>query len=154
MGERRKKENILRVFSAGGVVFKKEDNKTYFLLIKPAKTDRWQFPKGLIDKGESTLETALREVEEEGGVKAEVVKKLGASSYFFVWEGEKIFKTVTYFLMKYLKDTGDGHDGEVEKVLFAPFAEAYEKLTYKDDKNFLKKAKEILERGIQNHLMR
>lgn len=144
MGGRRKKENVLRAFSAGGVVFKKENNKTFFLLIKPAETDRWQFPKGLIDKGESAQEAAIREVAEEGGVKAEVVEKLGTSSYFFVWEGEKIFKTVTYFLMKYIKDTRDGHGREVDKTLFCLFTEAYEKLTYKGDKNILKQAFDII----------
>lgn len=46
--------------------------------------------------------------------------------------------------MEYKSDGRDGHDSEVDEVQFLPFEEAYEKLTYKDDKEILKKAKEIL----------
>lgn len=152
MGERSKKEKsskVERVFSAGGVVIKEDAKELKFLIIKPTGTERWQLPKGLIDEGESSKKTAIREVSEEGGINAEVIKKLGRSSYFFVWEGKKIFKTVTFYLMRYKKDTGNGHDREVDEALFFPFNEAYAKLTFKDDKGFLKQAKEEIERGLQ-----
>ncbi len=151
MGE--KTQKVKRAFSAGGIVFKEEKGENLFLIIKPAGFDRWQLPKGLIDEGETSKDTAVREVEEEGGVEAEILDKLGISSYFFVWEGKRIFKSVTYFLMKYIKDTGKNHDEEVDEVLFVPFKEAYEKLTYKDDKNILEKAKEKIKQGIQENLV-
>lgn len=159
MGERRKKEKIEksskteRAFSAGGVVFKKDANEFKFLIIKPAGTERWQLPKGLINNGESSKETAVREIAEEGGVDAEIMTKLGESKYFFVWEGKKIFKTVTFYLMRYIKDTGKGHDEEVDEAVFFPFKEAYGKLTFKDDKGLLKQAKEETERGLQETLI-
>ncbi len=43
-----------RQFSAGGVVYKKENDQTFWLLIQPKGTDYWQFPKGLIEEGESS----------------------------------------------------------------------------------------------------
>ena len=159
MGERRKKEKIEktstveRAFSAGGVVFKEDAKGFNFLIIKPVGTQRWQLPKGLIDGGESSKETAIREVAEEGGVDAEIIIKLGNSKYFFVWEGKKIFKTVTFYLMRYVKDTGKGHDKEVDEAIFLPFEKAYEKLTFKDDKEFLQQAKEEIEQGIQEPLI-
>lgn len=153
MGKNSPDSKLLRAFSAGGAVWRKEKGKDYFLLVKPDGTDRWQLPKGTVDEGESSQETAIREVGEEGGVDAKILEKLGKSQYFFVLKGQKIFKTVTYFLMEYLGDTKEGHDHEVDEAKFFPFNEAFEKLTFEDDKDILKKAKEILERPMQESLI-
>ena len=59
-----KKKKVKVEISAGGVVFKKEDNKLKFLLILDGY-GRWALPKGHIEKGESTKTAALREVSEE-----------------------------------------------------------------------------------------
>lgn len=152
MGEGHSQGKLVREFSAGGVVFKKE-NPPLWLVIRPSGSDRWQLPKGRIDEGETLEEAAVREVAEEGGIKVKPVKKLGTSQYFFVFKGKRIFKTVTYFLMEYLEDTQDGHDHEVDETLFLPFKEAYEKLTFKDDKEMLKKAEASLREPIQEDLV-
>lgn len=152
MGEGRK-EKVIREFSAGGVVFKRVPKKFQWLLIKPAGTDRWQLPKGKVDKGETSKEAAVREVEEEGGVEVRLVGKIGTSQYFYVFSGQKIFKTVIYFLMEYLKDKKEGHDHEVDETAFVDFDEAEGRLTFKDDKEMLKKGREILERGLQGNLI-
>lgn len=147
MAKGTQKQGILREFSAGGVVYKKEAKKIKWLIVQPTGTNRWQFPKGKIDKNESSKDTALREVEEEGGVRVEIIEKIGDSRYFFILKGKKIFKTVTFYLLKYLGDTKEGHDWEVEETIFVPYKEAFEKLSFKDDKEILKKAKEVLDRG-------
>ena len=152
MGEGRK-EKVNREFSAGGVVFKRVAKGFQWLLIKPAGTERWQLPKGKVDEGETSKEAAVREVAEEGGVNVRPVAKIGTSQYFFVFKGQKIFKTVIYFLMEYAGDKKEGHDHEVDETVFVDFAEALEKLTFKDDKEMLKKGREILERGIQGNLL-
>lgn len=154
MGETKKtKKPLIRAFSAGGVVFRKGHGKLLFLIMKPKGTDRWQLPKGTIDKGESSQETAKREVGEEGGVEVKVLDKLGISQYFFVLNGERIFKTVTYFLMEYLADLEGGHDDEVEEARFTTYEDAVEKLTYKDDKKMVEKGKELIELGIEGNLV-
>ncbi len=149
MAKRTKKQGTVREFSAGGVVFKNGE----WLIIRPTGTKRWQFPKGKTDKNESSKDTALREVEEEGGVKVEIIEKIGNSQYFFVLKGKKIFKTVTFYLMKYFGDTKKGHDWEVEEAVFVSYKEALEKLSFKNDKEILKKAKNALDRGIQENLI-
>lgn len=151
MGEGKTEKSLKREFSAGGVVFRQKDNS--WLVIKPAGKDRWQLPKGLIDEKESSKNAALREVEEEGGIKAQIIEKIGDQRYVYFWEGTKVFKTVIYYLMKYLVSTKDGHDNEVDEAIFLPFKEALERLTFKKDKEFLKMGKEILERGIQENLI-
>lgn len=153
MGKETSKKQVIREFSAGGAVFKKTKKELLWLLIKPAGYDRWQLPKGQLEKGESSAEAAEREVEEEGGVDIKVLKKIGNSQYFYVWEKEKRFKIVTFFLMEYLKDKKDGHDDEIDEVRFVNFKEALKLLSFKDDKEILTKAKKLFEEGIQESLI-
>jgi 8-oxo-dGTP pyrophosphatase MutT (NUDIX family) len=147
------KTSFKREFSAGGAVFKKEKGKVLWLIIKPAGTDRWQLPKGLIDPGEKVEKTALREVEEEGRVKANLIKKIKDITYFYFFEGQKIFKKVTYFLMEYLEDSKQGSDAEVDEARFLPFDEAEKKLTFRNEQEVLKKARGLLNNGIQQNLV-
>lgn len=156
MGKRtseKKVKKFERHFSAGGAVFKTYKDTQKWLLVKPTGFDRWQLPKGIIEKGEKVSDAALREVCEEGGVKTKIIKKVGSSSYFYVLNDVKIFKTVTYFLMEVIKKTKEGHDQEIDKVIFKNFDEALKLLTFKDDKRIIAKAKEILESPTQESLV-
>jgi len=150
---------MLRQFSAGGVVFKKEKGKIFWLLVQPAindqfrKSDRWQLPKGLLEKGEKSAAAALREVEEEGGVKANILAKIDVIKIFFknsfeenppAGGKETIFKTIVFYLMEYLEDVRGGHDWEVGQVSWFPFKEATEKLSFKSEKQILEKAQKLL----------
>jgi 8-oxo-dGTP pyrophosphatase MutT (NUDIX family) len=153
MGKDKRKENLKREFSAGGVVFKKKGKEIYWLLINPKGTARWQFPKGLIEKNETSSEGALREVGEEGGVKAKIIEKLADLKLFYFWEGKRIFKIVTYYLMEYVSEAEKEHNGEVEETEFFPHKEALEKLTFKNDKETLKKAFERVKQGVQASLV-
>ncbi|MDP2672168.1 MAG: NUDIX domain-containing protein [Candidatus Daviesbacteria bacterium] len=130
-----------REFSAGGIVFK--GNRV--LLTKHSKNKHWGFPKGLIDAGQTIEQAALREVKEEGGVKAEILDKVGYSKYVYTFKGEKIFKVVTYFVMKYLSGDPKDHDWEMEEAGWFGVKEALEKLDFKQDKELLKKAIKIME---------
>ena len=154
MEKRTSRGRLKREFSAGGVVFKtSKEKKILWLLINPAGTKRWQLPKGLVDENEKVIEAAVREVKEEGGVEIEALQKIGTSQFFYFFKGQKIFKTVTYFLMRYLEKTKKGHDKEVNKVTFRKFDKAYEMLTFKNDKKILEQAKKIKESGIQEVLI-
>jgi 8-oxo-dGTP pyrophosphatase MutT (NUDIX family) len=153
VGKETSKKKVIREFSAGGAVFKKTKKGLVWLLIKPRGHDRWQLPKGRLEKGESSSEAAEREVEEEGGVDIKVLKKIDNSQYFYVWEREKRFKIVAYFLMEFLKNKKDGHDEEIDEVKFVSFKEAFKMLTFKDDKRILFRAKELFEEGIQESLI-
>lgn len=133
-----------RQFSAGGVVCRKKGDKTFWLLGQPKGTDRWQFPKGLIEKGETAPRAALREVKEETGVIGEIIEKIDRVSWWFVEDGEKIFKITTYFLIKARKDTGRIDEKEIERVIWFPFEETKEKLTFESDQKILAKSQEIL----------
>ncbi|EDP75922.1 NUDIX hydrolase [Hydrogenivirga sp. 128-5-R1-1] len=127
-----------REFSAGGVLFKDGE----VLLIKNP-SGVWTFPKGNIEKGEKPEDTAVREVLEETSVKGEVVDYVGEIRYWYQLKGEKIFKKVKYYLMRYLG--GEPKPSwEVEDARFFPVEEAKKLLKYKGDREIFRKALEKL----------
>ncbi|MBU3957153.1 NUDIX domain-containing protein [Patescibacteria group bacterium] len=146
-----KKKPVKREFSAGGVVFKKENKKLLWLLVQPKRSDsskpiNWRLAKGIIEEEESTETTAKREVEEEAGIKVKVLDNIGKTTYFYTFKGERIFKIIIFYLMQYQAETGNDVDGiEIEKSQWLPYQEAYQKLTFDSEKKILAKAKKILE---------
>ena len=162
MKSKKQKEPVKREFSAGGVVFKKEDGLVFWLLGKHSGYHKWVLPKGKIEKGEKSQQAAVRETEEETGVKAQFVagKPVHKESYFFYdrygvgndgqkvsrKEKTKVYKTVTFYLLKY--ESGDPKDFglEMEDAGWFLFDEALEKMAFSGEKEALKKAKKILER--------
>jgi len=124
-------------FSAGGIVFKKEKGEILFLLSKHSQNKSWGFPKGLIgdsDKNESKEETAIREVKEETGVEATIVKVLGTTVYWYQWKGERVKKNVTYYLMECLSYDFDKRDQEMEEVGWFEVDKVEERLSFDVDK--------------------
>ncbi|MBI2600504.1 NUDIX domain-containing protein [Candidatus Daviesbacteria bacterium] len=126
-----------REFSAGGIVF---NDKGQVLVTQHSQNKHWSFPKGWIDQGEPSKEAALREVREEGGVITEIVDKVGYSKYVYTLNGEKIFKVVTYFLMKYQSGDIADHDWEVSDIGWFESEDALKKLSFSQDKELFKKA--------------
>lgn len=132
-------------FSAGGIVQKKENGKTYVLVSQHSQHHGWVFPKGLIgDKkqGESKEDTAVREVKEETGIEGKILHLLPPVTYWYQFKGDKIKKTVYYFVMEYVSGTTDQHDHEMEAVEWLPAEQVENRLTYKSDKEAWRKAKE------------
>ncbi|MBI2617598.1 NUDIX domain-containing protein [Candidatus Gottesmanbacteria bacterium] len=139
---------MTREFSAGGIVFKKQKTKNVFWLVcQHSQHKGWVFPKGLIGdniKGEKSEETAVREVKEETGVEGQIIIKLGnPATYWYVWKGDKRFKTVYYFLMEYVSGDIKDHDHEMSAVSWIPTEEVEKRLSYKSDKNAFKEALKI-----------
>ncbi len=118
-------------------------NKGKVLLTKHSQNHHWSFPKGLIDPGQTIEEAALREVSEEGGVKAKILGRAGYSKYVYTLKDERIFKVVTYFLMKYISGNPKDHDWEVEDAGWYEPEEALKQLTFSQDRVLLKKALEM-----------
>jgi 8-oxo-dGTP diphosphatase len=134
-------------FSAGGVVFKKTGDKIEVLVSQHSQHHGWVFPKGLIGdhvERESKEETALREVKEETGADGKINRALNPITYWFVMDGEKIRKTVYYFIMEYVDGDIAKHDQEMEKVEWLPKEKVEERLTYKSDKIVWQEALKIL----------
>ncbi len=107
--------------SAGGVVLGGKDDLDHVYIRKPSNGyGPWSFPKGRIDEGESKEKTALREVEEEIGIVAEIVP----GGYLGTGEGGY---SVTHFFLMFAKRDLGRHDSETEKVLLADWTQAVHK---------------------------
>src|SRR6266403_2692030 len=131
-------------FSAGGIVYKNTADNRMILLAQHSGHHGWIFPKGHIGdkkKGETKEEAALREVREETGVVGSIIKELSPVTYWYVRDGEKIKKTVTYFLMEYLSGNITNHDHETENVEWLTVEKVVERLTFKSDKQVWDEAK-------------
>jgi 8-oxo-dGTP pyrophosphatase MutT (NUDIX family) len=140
-----------REFSAGGVLVRRLGGRWVMAAIRPAgkKPGLWALPKGRIDAGESGEATALREVAEETGAHGRSLGKLGDVRYVFTWNGERIFKVVSFFLVRYeggrLGDLPQEFRHEVAEARWLPLDEAPELLTYGGEKDMARKAKAVLE---------
>lgn len=155
-----------REFSAGGVVLRKMRGRWFLAAIEPhmerpkdpanspkrvAKKESsvTALPKGAIDKGEKPDQTAIREVQEETGLTADLVQKLADIKYVYVrtWGNQaRVFKIVSFYLLLYrsgkLGDIAPEMQIEVQRAFWIPLEEAPTALSYKGER-------EIAERALQ-----
>ncbi|HET7340388.1 MAG TPA: NUDIX domain-containing protein [Methylomirabilota bacterium] len=123
-------------FSAGGLVL---DDEGRVLLIRARDLRNqpvWTLPKGGLAPGESSMDAALREVQEETGYRCEIVREMAPVTYWFQRGGRRIRKTVRWYLMRPLAKVGE-HDHEVDEVAWAERAEAEARLRYDSDRRLL-----------------
>ena len=135
-----------REFSAGGVLVRRLRGRWMIAAIRPAgkAAGTWALPKGLIGRGEDPEETALREVLEETGAQGRVVAKLGDIRYVYTWHGERIFKVVSFFLLRYrrsrLGELPEATAHEVAEVRWLALEEAPRLLAYGGERDMAEKA--------------
>ena len=137
-----------REFSAGGVVVRRLRGEWRLAAIRPAgKENVWALPKGLIGRGESAADAAFREVAEETGVEGRLVEKLGDVRYVYTWSGERVFKVVSFFLLRYVRgrlgNVPEAFRHEVAETRWLPLADAPRLLSYKGEREMAEKALQI-----------
>ncbi|MCP2254832.1 NUDIX domain-containing protein [Prauserella aidingensis] len=130
--------------SAGGLVVDRA--RTHAALI--GRLNRhgrllWSLPKGHIEDGETVEDTAVREVREETGILARVVRPLGSIDYWFVAERRRIHKTVHHFLLEAHGGELSDDDVEVTEVAWVPLDELDSRLAYTDERKLVRKAREL-----------
>jgi 8-oxo-dGTP pyrophosphatase MutT (NUDIX family) len=107
----------------------------------------WTLPKGTPEIGETTEQTALREVGEETGLTVRILAPFDSIAYTFVQRGTRIHKTVHYFLMAPTGGDLADHDHEFDEVRWIPLAEAPEILTFETERALVARATEHLGTG-------
>ncbi len=134
--------------SAGGVVVREDNGVLQVAVIRPRGKKIWALPKGHVDKGEQAEATAIREVKEETGLTATLEKPLGDIRYVYQWAGERIFKRVSFFLLRYASGEIDALEPEmrleVDLARWIPLAQAPTELAYKGEREMAKKALSLL----------
>ena len=142
----------VRETSAGGLVVDGLDGpKELRSAALIGRTDRrgrllWSLPKGHIEQGETSEQTAIREVAEETGIDGEVVAELGSIDYWFVTEGRRVHKTVHHFLLRCLGGELSDADIEVTQVAWVPLSELDSRLAYADERRLAEVANRLIDR--------
>jgi 8-oxo-dGTP pyrophosphatase MutT (NUDIX family) len=141
---------VQREFSAGGVLVRRLRGDWHVAAIRPGGKPEgvWALPKGRIDPGESGEATALREVREETGARGRSLGKLGDVRYVYTWDGERIFKVVSFYLLRYsrgrLGELPPETAHEVDEVRWLPLADGPRLLAYGGEREMAAKAVEAL----------
>jgi 8-oxo-dGTP pyrophosphatase MutT (NUDIX family) len=142
---------VRREFSAGGVLVRKLKGDWHLAAIRPAGKKVWALPKGIIGRGESAADAAVREVSEETGVDGRLLEKLGDVRYVYMWQGERVFKVVSFYLLRYgkgrLGDISQAHRREVDETRWIKLTEASTTLAYKGEREMAEKALQICSSG-------
>jgi 8-oxo-dGTP diphosphatase len=120
------------VRAAGGVVL---DGDGRVVLVHRPKYDDWSLPKGKLAAGESFEEAAVREVEEETGLRCRLIRELPSVEYL---DPKGRSKTVRYWLMEVEADTGFVPSDEVDELRTLPREEALSLLSYDRDHDVLR----------------
>lgn len=143
--------------SYGAVIIRKERKKIlYLLLYRKAHEhykEMWDFPRGLIEKGETPEDDIRREIKEETGI-SEIIFIKGFRekvNWFYRKEGKTIFKEATYYLAE-TKEKEIKLSFEHNDFRWCSFDEALKLIKFNNTKNILKKANEFLSCGLNNFL--
>jgi ADP-ribose pyrophosphatase YjhB (NUDIX family) len=135
-----------REFSAGGVLVRRMRGSWWFAAIRPGgRPDGvWALPKGNVAPGEPPEETAVREVAEETGVESVSTGKLGDVKYVYTRGGKRIFKVVSFYLLRHrrgrLGDIPEEFRHEVDEVRWLPLEEARSLLSYSGEREMAERA--------------
>lgn len=133
--------------SAGGLVIDLAAPGTPVAII--GRIDRrgrllWSLPKGHLEAGETAEDAAVREVEEETGIRGRVLAPLGTIDFWFVTSGRRIHKTVHHYLLEAFGGELSDEDVEVTAVAWVPLAELPGRLAYDGERRIVAAAVELL----------
>ncbi|MBO0781444.1 MAG: NUDIX hydrolase [Ktedonobacteraceae bacterium] len=160
----------MRAYSAGGVVFRltpmcpsgrnhlaicqhkpvvpELEQTMEVALVGRKHAGLWALPKGTPMPGETVEQVAVREVEEETGLKVHLIGYIGSISYSFIREHIRYHKQVRHFLLEAVGGDTALHDHEYDCVEWFPLYEACRRLTYQNEVHILYQAEEMLQQWL------
>jgi 8-oxo-dGTP pyrophosphatase MutT (NUDIX family) len=140
-----------REFSAGAVLVRRLRGRWWLAAIRPGgkREGTWALPKGNVGRGEAPEATALREVTEETGLEGISQGKLGDVRYVYTRGGNRIFKVVSFYLVRYrrgrIDDVPATFRHEVAEARWLPLDEAPKLLAYSGEREMAQNALAALE---------
>jgi 8-oxo-dGTP pyrophosphatase MutT (NUDIX family) len=140
-----------REISSGGVLVRRMRGRWWVAAIRPGGKPPgvWALPKGRVDAGEEAAATAVREVAEETGLAGELEGKLGDVRYVYTRDGRRIFKIVSFYLLRHrsgrIGDVPPEHRHEVAEARWLPLDEAPRLLAYRGEKDMAERALNLLD---------
>ncbi len=137
---------LKRQFSAGIIPYIIKNNKRLYLLLH-YESGHWDFPKGQIEKGETKHQAAVRELQEEAGISAEMDNDFEESfSYFFRDRDGTLVKKEVYFFVGKANSEKITLSFEHQDYAWLEFENAITQLTYKNAKELLTQANIFLQK--------
>lgn len=134
--------------SAGGVVFRRDGERIDVVIVAVGGNNRWQLPKGLVEKDEKPEIAAVREAREEGGVDSEVVELIETVEYWYAGldGGERVrfHKRVHFYLLRYLSGDTGNHDWEVNEARWVPIDDAKTQLAFDNERRVVERAQQLI----------
>ena len=139
--------------SAGWLILSKNNE----ILLLKKRYGQWDFPKGHVESGETLEVAANRELEEETGIPPSNIERIPGFDtklqYAFVRGNKKICKTVHVFLAKLKEDVPVKISKEHRGYKWMPLNETLTKMTYADQRDLMKKAKDFLNTSNNQYMM-
>lgn len=131
--------------SAGGIVFRRDGERTFYLLIRDPYRN-WGFPKGHLEEGEEPSSAALREVAEETGIgRLEIHAPIETIDWTFRFRGRKIHKVCHFFLMETVqRRTMPQREEGITACRWASYEQATKMLAYDNARAVLETARAML----------
>jgi NTP pyrophosphohydrolase including oxidative damage repair enzyme len=142
---------VHREVSAGGIIidFARQSLPAAIIArINRAGRVEWCLPKGHIEEAETLEEAAQREIEEETGIRGDILHSLSNIEYWFTSSGQRIHKTVHHYL---LKATGgeitidNDPDHEAVDVAWVPFTDLNRRLSFANERHIADLAREFIQ---------
>ena len=134
------KRKVRNEHSSGGAVIAIRDGLPHVALIATRGRTRWGLPKGAVSEGETSEQAALREVLEETGLEAEIVKPLDTIEYYFRAGDTLIRKRVDFYLMTHTGGTMTPQLSEVDDVEWVELSQAISRASIDSEKKLLEMA--------------
>jgi 8-oxo-dGTP pyrophosphatase MutT (NUDIX family) len=140
-------------FSAGGVLVRRFRGRWWLAAIRPGGRPEgiWALPKGNVGPDEAPEATAVREVAEETGIDARSTGKLGDVRYVYTRGGQRIFKVVSFYLLRYsrgrLGNLPPATAHEVAEVRWLPLEDGPRLLAYGGEREMAERAIAFVDGG-------
>lgn len=123
--------------SSGGAVIAIRDGAPHVALIATRSRTRWGLPKGAVTDGETSEAAALREVREETGIEARILRPLPTIEYTFRAGDALIFKRVDFYLMEYVAGELEPQLSEVDDVEWVELTAALQRASFDSERKLL-----------------
>lgn len=126
--------------SSGGVVIATRDGALHVALIATRNKTRWGLPKGAVGPDETSEAAALREVREETGLEARIVRPLETIEYQFRAGDTLIQKRVDFYLMEYVAGELEPQLSEVDDVQWFELSSSLQRASFDSERKLLEMA--------------
>ena len=114
--------------SCGAIVFTRQEGQLLYVLVQEA-SGAYSFPKGHMERGETEMQTALREIREETGLQPVFLDGFRETEEYDMREKPGVRKLVVYFLAEFREGPLIPHPGEIMEVRLFPYEEAMKRLS-------------------------